>query len=749
MNRARAAAALLFAALFAVYLRCLAPNWGAMSLFNTWDGLEYVICANLLGIDHPPGHPSYLLLGKAFTLLPFGTPSWNINLLSAVFGAGAIAILFLAIVRIGAVGVCRGAVRPPCGTGEGGGKGGGGAAADAGALPIALAASLTFAFSYVFWTHCEIPEVHTLFLFLIGASVLGVIRWHGGGGRGWLALSAAALGLGLGVNLLGVFPVLIPVAAFAVISSRVRGARTNWALPAALFLAGFLAYLYYPVRLARWPGIYSHPMNYLCRFDIGSFAWYRWFLSGKAWTGGAMFFASRLLPNIPIYLKFAARDLGLPVFVLSLAGIVSGVIDLSSFVASFRRGDREEAGRRLLLPFLVALALFSLIPEISIHDPSNPRATDYLANFFLPSLFLLILPGAVTALRVNAFLRSRKRETAWIFCGLLLAMPLYTASVNRSLCDLRGEQCAYVLGGRTLSQIPEGSVIVSKLVYGLLDTYFSEVEHTIPRDKITLYDPEVVGRDLAREGAGKDLFARRNRAMLGEVSRNLAAGRPVFIAGDVVDEDKSPEKLLLSDLDLSRWYPALTPDEARLVFPRELFLYRVSGIRGAGRVDAVPGDAPRGTANDGGFSNGLTLLGFRPGAPDRRLRGDLIALDLYWKAARPLAGDVYVGMFFMDGMMRRVGEPCWHTLGGAFRPGSWKPGEIVRERVNLFPPPLGAGRYFLAVGLVDEQGDPIGYLSASSAASGKTYDYVLLVPYDNAPPPQAIPGYMPGPGAEQ
>ena len=745
MNRARAAAALLFAAIFAVYLLCLAPNWGAMSLFNTWDGLEYVICANLLGIDHPPGHPAYLLLGKAFTLLPFGTPSWNINLLSAVFGAGAIAIIFLSILECGNAASRRGDSSLPS---RGKEKGGAGAPADWGNLAVALAASLTFAFSYVFWTHCEIPEVHTLFLFLIGTSVLGVIRWHSGRRQGWLNLSATALGLALGVNLLGVFPVIVPIAAFTVISSRLRGARTNWALPAALFLVGFLAYLYYPVRLARWPGIYSHPMNYLSRFEIGSAAWYRWFLSGKAWTGGTMFFASRLLPNIPLYLKFAARDLGLPIFILSLAGIVSGVIDLSSFAASFRRGDREEAGRRLLLPFLLVLFSFSLIPEISINDPSNPRATDYLANFFLPSLFLLILPGAVTALRVNAFLRARSKEAAWVFCGLLLAMPLYTASVNRSLCDLRGEQCAYVLGGRTLTQVPEGSVIMSKLVYGLLDTYFSEVEHAVPRDKVTLYDPEVVGRDLARESAGKDLFARRNRAMLAEISRNLAAGRPVFIAGDIVDEDKSPEKLLLSDLDLSRWYPALTPDEARLVFPRELFLYRVSGIRGAERVAAVPGDAPRGIANDGGFANGLTLLGFRPGAPDRRLRGDLIAIELYWKAAHPPAGDVYVGMFFMDGMMRRIGEPCWHTLGGSFGPAAWKQGETVRERVNLFPPPLGAGRYFLAVGLVDERGEGIGYLSASSAASGKTYDYMLLVPYDNAPPPQDAETSLPRIGAD-
>lgn len=744
MNRARAAAALLFGALFSVYLACLAPNWGAMSLFNTWDGLEYVICANLLGIDHPPGHPAYLLLGKAFTMLPFGDPSWNINLLSAVFGAATIAVLFLVMIEI------HSSLR---GGGARNGVAGESVREEWSALTVSLAVSLTFAFSYVFWSHCEIPEVHTLFLFLIGLSVLGVVRWHSGRRQGWLNLSAAALGLALGVNLLGVFPVLIPVAAFAIISSRVRGARTNWTLPAMLFAAGFLAYLYYPVRLARWPGVYSHPMNYLSQFEMGSAGWYRWFLSGKAWTGGTMFFASRLLPNIPLYFRYAAPDVGYPVFALALAGVAFGVADLRAFVAALRRGDRAGAARRLLLPLFLALFACSAVPEISIHDPSNPRATDYLANFFLPSIFLLILPGAVMALRANEFLRNRSLQAAGL-CRIavlivILVMPVRQIARNASRCNLRDEQCAYVLGRRTLAQLPDGSTIVSKLVYGLLDTYFSEVERLIPPGKIALYDPEVVGRDLARGGAGRDLFARRNRAMLDEVSRTLAAGRAVFIAGDVVDEDKSPEKLLLADLEMTRWYPAVTAEEARLMFPRELFLYRVSGLRGAQAVDAVPEGAPRGIANDGGFSNGLTLLGFLPEPADRRLRADLLTINLFWKAPTPPAGELYAGIFFMgmDRVMRRVGEPCWHTLGGSFGPRDWKPGAVVKERVNIYPPPLAFSRYFMAIGLVDARGERVGYIPAR-AEPGKTYDYVLLAPFDNAPPPQDAETSLPRIGAD-
>lgn len=730
MKRGRAAAALLFAVLLAVYVACLAPNWGAMSLFNTWDGLEYVVCANLLGIDHPPGHPTYLLLGRLFTLLPFGDPSWNVNLLSAVFGAGAIAVLFLALLQLHALSMRPGGgAAPPSGPFRGGLR----------AVLVALAISLTFAFSYVFWSHCEIPEVHTLFLFLTGVSVLGVLRWHGGGRGGWLGLSGAALGLALGVNLLGVFPILIPVAAFVFASARVRGVRVRWTVPAAPLLAGALSYLYYPLRIASWPGIYSHPMNYLCPFDMGSAAWYGWFLSGKAWTGGTMFFLNRLAPNIPLYLRYAVPDLGYPLFACSVAGIVLSARDLLAFAAAFRRSDRAGAAARMPLPFLVALFAFSFFPEISIHDPSNPHATDYLANFFLPSIFLLVLPGAAVALRAGEFLLRRPSKAGGrayaVLVASLFAMPLVQVAWNARRCDLRGEECAYVLGKRTAAQLPVGAVIVSKLVYGLIDAYFSEVERAIPPGKVSLCDPEMAGRELSRAGAGRDLFARRNRALLDSISRGLSSGRAVFIAGDVVDEDKSPEKLLLSDLELSRWYPRLPPAEAGLVFPREMFLYRVAGLRGAERVDAVPPDAPRGGAGAGAFFNGLSLLGFRPFPPDRRLRGDLLTLEMYWRASRPLTGGVYAGIFFMDGSMRRVGEPCWHTLGGSFAADSWKPGETVRERVNIYPPRLGYGRFFMAIGLVDGMGGKIGFLPAASSAPDGGYAYVLLVPYDNAPAP--------------
>src|SRR5690606_14091612 len=64
-------------ALGPVYLLTMSSAVGAA------DAFEFQVVAPQLGIAHPTGYPLYLLLGKLFSLLPFGTMAWRINLASA------------------------------------------------------------------------------------------------------------------------------------------------------------------------------------------------------------------------------------------------------------------------------------------------------------------------------------------------------------------------------------------------------------------------------------------------------------------------------------------------------------------------------------------------------------------------------------------------------------------------------------------------------------------------------------------
>jgi len=62
---------------FSLYLFTLAPT---VSLV---DSGELIFAATLLDIPHPPGTPLYVLVGHFFSRLPWDTPAFRLNLMSA------------------------------------------------------------------------------------------------------------------------------------------------------------------------------------------------------------------------------------------------------------------------------------------------------------------------------------------------------------------------------------------------------------------------------------------------------------------------------------------------------------------------------------------------------------------------------------------------------------------------------------------------------------------------------------------
>ena len=68
---------------------------------------EFLATAKVLGIPHPPGYPTYVLLLKAFTtLVPFGDFAYRGNLLSALLASASVFVLYWVTIRF-----CR-AVEP-------------------------------------------------------------------------------------------------------------------------------------------------------------------------------------------------------------------------------------------------------------------------------------------------------------------------------------------------------------------------------------------------------------------------------------------------------------------------------------------------------------------------------------------------------------------------------------------------------------------------------------------------------------
>lgn len=84
----------IFAISFAVYIFTLCPT------IYLEDSAEFITVAKTLGIAHPSGYPLYILIGKLFTFLPFGSPAFQVNLMSAFFGSLTGAFLFLIFKKI-------------------------------------------------------------------------------------------------------------------------------------------------------------------------------------------------------------------------------------------------------------------------------------------------------------------------------------------------------------------------------------------------------------------------------------------------------------------------------------------------------------------------------------------------------------------------------------------------------------------------------------------------------------------------
>ncbi len=88
------AAAAVFAASFALYLGCLYPAIAPR------DSADMAVAAMTTGVAHPPGYPLYSVLGRVWlTVFPWGNAAYRLNVLSALAGASAVAVLFVLVRR--------------------------------------------------------------------------------------------------------------------------------------------------------------------------------------------------------------------------------------------------------------------------------------------------------------------------------------------------------------------------------------------------------------------------------------------------------------------------------------------------------------------------------------------------------------------------------------------------------------------------------------------------------------------------
>ena len=220
------------------------------------DTFEFQVVIPQLGIAHPTGYPLYILLGRLFAALPFGSMAWRINLASAVFATLAATLLYLASRRLW---------KEPL---------------------AAILGAVLFGMTPTLWSQAVQAEVYALNALFVAAALwlmavmLGqgekegvctapLFRWPPA--TGWQRttwLLALLIGLGL-TNHLTII-ILLPAAVLTALLAygkclRAQDWKANVLLLLKVSLAFLLPLLLYAYLPFRWSALHDEPMG-MARF---------------------------------------------------------------------------------------------------------------------------------------------------------------------------------------------------------------------------------------------------------------------------------------------------------------------------------------------------------------------------------------------------------------------------------------------------------------------------------------------------
>jgi Protein O-mannosyl-transferase TMEM260-like len=348
----------VFAIAMVVYLRTLLPG----QAFDDWGEMQVV--PHVLGIPHPTGYPTYVLVAWLFELLPVGSIAFRANLLSAVCIAVALAALVSVQQRLG--------VRPV----------------------VAAGAALAAGFTGSIWSSATVAEVNALHLAFIGLILDRALAWAQNQRFRDLALGGLLIGLSMGNHVLTAFTAPF-VILFVLWTGRVTlSEHKAWILtPIATMALGGAVYLYLPIAAS-----FNPPLPYNSPTDLESFLF---LVLGEQFSGQ---YRGLLTPEGPGNLISSLPDLGrlmgeratLLFPILALLGVVPAFRRNTAFaavlVATILTGIYVWANylrleHYLLVPWLTMGILVGLAID---------AAGDLVAGFLTEGL--RPIPGAVVAM---------------------------------------------------------------------------------------------------------------------------------------------------------------------------------------------------------------------------------------------------------------------------------------------------------------------------------------------------------------
>jgi hypothetical protein len=448
-----------------VYSQTMSGVW-ALDTIYTIDSAEMVIAAHTLGIDHPPGHPLYLILAHLFSLLPFSIPDVGVILTSAIFGA--LSSLFLALALAERLGDRLAAVATGC----------------------------CLAFGYIFWIHAAIAEVYTVQWTFLGLFLFLAMRWLNTRDDRILYLLFFALGLGATTNIL-LTGLITPAVILLIVRSGILLEDNTWQT-GRLFkavLAGLLGltpFLYIPLRLTQEAGFISD-FVYLNGYELQSPRWYWWYLSAEEFTGSKLFDTplSQYPSLVVTYLYAYAHNLSTAGSVLSIIGIVMTMISLllgfrerretqehssrqdrrRAQARSRRIRSREEqplflqrlctvtaSPHRLFDSVLLLAFITTLLPVLSYQVPDKDV-------FFMPSFFFLTGFMGLALSRANSTVKGMLPSVIGKYLPWCISasIPVFLLANNfQIITEVTHNRTTYDQRLERFKSLPENAIIIGE-----------------------------------------------------------------------------------------------------------------------------------------------------------------------------------------------------------------------------------------------------------------------------------------------
>ena len=205
-----------------------------------WDCGEYISTANKLQVGHPPGAPTFQLIGRFFTLFAFGDVTkvaMMINIMSCLCSSFTILFLFWTISMLAQKIWMRDGEK----------------ASDNNKLAVLVASAigaLAFTFTDSFWFNAVEGEVYAMSSLLTAITFWAILKWEQVSEEPnhyrWLIFIAYIIGLSIGVHLLNLLT--IPAITYIVYFKKYKFSWKGfiWSGIIAIALTGFIQVILIP-----------------------------------------------------------------------------------------------------------------------------------------------------------------------------------------------------------------------------------------------------------------------------------------------------------------------------------------------------------------------------------------------------------------------------------------------------------------------------------------------------------------------